>query len=294
MIKFFEVSYFINSIFALACIIQVSKIAQTHLYPSNPEIKVYERQLKEIDFPIAFIICAHETSNASSARYTAAGYKDVDNFFTGVRMSGDIGWYGHQLEQSNKTIESVEDTLERLNLDWNEIVENIWVFNTPSYEKSTQCIEDIKWSKHPLHPNCQVLDLMEYNNFNASNPTIKILFTFYPKQNLGISIIPQERNKLLRKRKLNSNMIAYSGPNIFIQDLGKGMQQDVILSLSQFIQAEDNKTNCMNYPNQIFESYRDCDENFLHQRMLNSSKKVMPFWATNNFSEVTIKRYVLQ
>ena len=59
MPKYFKDIYIVNSVFTIVCVIQFFYIFDNLLYPTNPEIKVYEKQLKDIDFPLAFVICAH-------------------------------------------------------------------------------------------------------------------------------------------------------------------------------------------------------------------------------------------
>ena len=106
MIKCVKFTYFINFIFTLSCIVQVVKISQNQVSPPNPDIKIYQRELKDLEFPLAFIVCVHDSGNGS-LRYQRVGYKDQDNFFTGYRNSEDFGWYGHQMENGS-IIHSVE------------------------------------------------------------------------------------------------------------------------------------------------------------------------------------------
>ena len=106
MIKFNNFTYFINFILTLACIVQVVKISQNQVSPPNPDVKVYQRQLRDLEFPLAFIVCLGDWGDGP-IKYERAGYKDQDNFFTGHRNSGDFGWYGHQMENGS-TIRSVE------------------------------------------------------------------------------------------------------------------------------------------------------------------------------------------
>ena len=45
---------------------------------------------------------------------------------------------------------------------------------------------------------------------------------------------------------------------------------------------------CRNYPNEDFKSYRECDEDFVYKEMKNKYQ-LMPFWAANDFNEVSSK-----
>ena len=59
-----------------------------------------------------------------------------------------------------------------------------------------------------------------------------------------------------------------------------------MISVSQNIYSEkDKETFCRNYPTSQWINYRQCDEDFVHQEM--KKRNIVPFWATNNMSEVT-------
>ena len=90
-------------------------------------------------------------------------------------------------------------------------------------------------------------------------------------------------------------MLAYSGPTIRIDNLEDPHVYQAAIRFDQFINSDQERDGtCVNYPTEKFESYRECDEQFLHQEMQNNEKisqyQLMPFWATNDFTEVTGKR----
>ena len=66
----------------------------------------------------------------------------------------------------------------------------------------------------------------------------------------------------------------------------------VALRATQNKYAEEDKTNpCSKYPNKEFRSYRDCDEKFVN-RVMKTKWHLMPFWATDNMSDVTEERCI--
>ena len=75
--------------------------------PDLPEVKYYKKNLKEIDFPIAFQICITENNNDTS-KYHDLGYMDLWEFFNGKSMFNDsiVGWAGHT--ENGSLIGSVE------------------------------------------------------------------------------------------------------------------------------------------------------------------------------------------
>ena len=90
-------------------------------------------------------------------------------------------------------------------------------------------------------------------------------------------------------------MLAYSGPAIRIDNLQEPHVYQAAVRFDQFINSDKERDGtCVNYPTEKFDSYRDCDEHFIHQEMLNNEQinrhQLMPFWATNDLREVTEKR----
>ena len=80
---------------ALAFIIHVSSIINNLLYPDLPTFKHYSKNLKDIDFPIAFRICAEKLQDEEQ-KFNSVGYRNMWDFFLGKSMYGSAyGWAGH-------------------------------------------------------------------------------------------------------------------------------------------------------------------------------------------------------
>ena len=64
--------------------------------PEYPSIRVYNKELKQINFPLYFKICATELNNFNE-RYQKMGYSNEHNFFNGYSRfeRNIIGWGGH-------------------------------------------------------------------------------------------------------------------------------------------------------------------------------------------------------
>ena len=86
----------INVFFSIMFLIHISSIGYSTLNPEVPEIVVYKRNLREVDFPMTFRLCVHELNDTRS-RYQRFGYKHYANFFRGLSMFNDslYGWAGH-------------------------------------------------------------------------------------------------------------------------------------------------------------------------------------------------------
>lgn len=67
------------------------------IYPSTPTIKIYEKSLNQIEFPISIKLCALEDGESDSMRHNTSGYEKNFRFFLGQSMFNKslIGWGGH-------------------------------------------------------------------------------------------------------------------------------------------------------------------------------------------------------
>ena len=96
----------LNLLFTVVFLGHIFSIGRKLMYPDNPSVKVYNRNLTEMAFPLTFKLCLFERQNAS-ARYLDIGYWNDYWFFKGRSKFGEtFGWNGHS--QSNGTIGSVQ------------------------------------------------------------------------------------------------------------------------------------------------------------------------------------------
>ena len=78
------------------CAVHIGLNGYYILHPQLPDIKVYEVDLKDMDFPLTFKLCATEVKN-SYKRYTDLGYTNEFQFFMGKSSYNNTlyGWNGH-------------------------------------------------------------------------------------------------------------------------------------------------------------------------------------------------------
>ena len=95
-----------NSLFIISnlvifcfCFVHISLNGYYILYPSWPEIKITNKNMKDIDFPLSLKVCVSEISN-SYHRYSGLGYKHAFQFFEGRSAYNKslFGWAGHTKE----------------------------------------------------------------------------------------------------------------------------------------------------------------------------------------------------
>ena len=101
-----KVVHLLNLVFTIMCLCHVSFTLYNAVNPPRPEIKVYDKALKDVPFPILFKICGKEIYN-SSRRFKEYGYEDEWSFYTGTNSFSKsiVGWQGHT--ENNSTVENV-------------------------------------------------------------------------------------------------------------------------------------------------------------------------------------------
>ena len=128
----------------------------------------------------------------------------------------------------------------------------------------------------PLQPYCRLLDM------NTTNVPKRIKIDLLNLENVSFHLKIVERNMALARRRQYS--YAYRGPFIGIDTLNKLNSYGVSLKQSYY-SDQDEKANCINYPNKKFYSFQDCDEEFVKDEMQKIG--VMPFWAAKDNINVT-------
>ena len=100
--------YLFNLIFVLAFFIHATFIAFRIKFPSNPSVKVYKKELKDINFPISLKLCVEERVDFNK-RYQDLGYDAVHMFFGGIGMheNGKLGWSGYSSYDNGSILGSV-------------------------------------------------------------------------------------------------------------------------------------------------------------------------------------------
>ena len=87
--------------------------------------------------------------------------------------------------------------------------------------------------------------------------------------------------------------LMYSGPSMELKNLASPTEISYVQSISITKDSElDENIKCKNYPFGHFNSYKDCDDQFIYDEVLKSG--LMPFWATENYNTVTKQKYILK
>ena len=148
--------------------------------------------------------------------------------------------------------------------------------------------DDLVLNPIPSFPDCTTIDIIENFSKLYAPKQIFIKLKKTDDKNLGVNLYILDRQSASR-RSLKSQFLAYSGPPLANTRLKNVKKEVYILKITQTKDTdEDQSTGCQNYPNEKYESYSDCDAEFVHEQMLGEG--VMPFWATDDMDEVTVFR----
>ena len=112
--------------------------------------------------------------------------------------------------------------------------------------------------------------------------------------NKSLEIIPLDRS-LFTDRNLKDTKLYYSGYNIELEkDAPFGSSDDYVLELQQNIfLRHDLSKNCVDYPTNKYESYNDCDKDFVLTTLAKHyGPNFLPIWATFDLENVTRSHYV--
>ena len=104
-----KLAYILNATLVIAFIIHISLIGYNIKHPDVPSVRVYTRELKDLNFPLSFKLCVKEHKRIKD-RYLKYGYNNVHSFFQGRKrfFGGDwFGWAGHH-GSGNETLGPVK------------------------------------------------------------------------------------------------------------------------------------------------------------------------------------------
>ena len=126
--------------------------------------------------------------------------------------------------------------LKIVSFDWYSIVDKIEIL-TREYKYVTIEGKKLNWSLSPVYPNCQYINPYDYLEFKNNKPT-EIIFRFKKTaEKIGISLFIEDKLRALKKRVLKSNMLAYTGPEIGIEDLSNPSIFKMVMRRGSFQQT---------------------------------------------------------
>ena len=156
-----------------------------------------------------------------------------------------------------------------------------WIDPSENKKMSQNLKATFKRISPAIFPNCRLVGL------NATGMPKNIRIELRKIENVSFHMNIVEKNMALARRRQNS--FAYNGPFLKIDNLQETKNIKIGLNVKQsHYSDQDVKTNCVNYPSKIFESYRECDEHYTNKEV--QKLGVMPFWAVKGNNNVTTSK----
>ena len=245
------------------------------------------RSIQDEDFPLIFKICVQPAFNKTAIEET--GYGHIFKYFQGrssTRFNKSVfGWAGHTEDSGTYgTVEEVyrkvsnyapEDVIEKISLDF-ETGARLFLNHTHVH---------LVRVNFPL--NCFSLNLTK--NPEVKNNQIKTLeFRFNGKKNITSIQINAVGRHLISHRDLFHSSF-YSSGDALISDPGYMKKYGIEISENVYVE-EDVSKHCREYPNEEYESFADCDNQYV--RNVCKKHNINPIWLTDDFTNVTVQRFL--
>ena len=149
-------------------------------------------------------------------------------------------------------------------------VKEIRFLSSENHEVFHDLEESFGRNSPPIFPNCRLVEL------KATRIPKGIKIDFWQNENVSFHMNIVEKNMALAKRHQDS--FAYNGPFLGIDNLHESSFVFFWLRIKQsHFSDKDEKKNCVNYPTEKFESFRECDEDYTNKEM--QKLGIRPFWG---------------
>ena len=91
-----QIDIAINFVIIVICIVHILLTGYHNLFPDLPNMRIQDKALNDIEFPLFIQMCVSEIDNATD-RYTNLGYRNDFEFYLGnsVYNASLFGWNGH-------------------------------------------------------------------------------------------------------------------------------------------------------------------------------------------------------
>ena len=278
--------FFVNSICVLAVVTQLAFNFRDFVFPRLTNTRVETRSIHEEPFPLIFKFCIKPAFNKAALEETGYGYGGVYKYFQGrSNFNKSIyGWAGHTNDSGTyATVQEVyqkvssyapEDVIQKITLTFKE---------SPGFSLNHSHVDLA--IQYPF--NCLRLNLSKIPEI-GNKKLLYLTFSFYGKKNItSVQVIPYGRH-LIGPRDF-FHYYLYSTGDAIISEEGHLKRYAVEISENIYVE-EDKDKHCREYPNEEYESFGDCDHEYL--KMICKKHDIYPVWLNNDFTNTTT-RFVL-
>ena len=246
-------------------------------------IRVETKTLQHQDFPLIFKICAQPAFKEKKV-FQENGYSDVVDYFEGANKFNKsiYGWAGHTSNSSEplSTVNTVYHNVSMFSPE--DIVRSISVKLKDGTKRLNLNHSHVYLQRVNYPLNCFTLNLTRYPEVKQKGLET-MTFHFKRASDLtGVQINTQGYH-LASYRDFFDHSFYTTGDAI----LGKPRyfnKYGIEISESVFVQ-EDPSKHCLNYPTAEYESFGDCDYQYMLDKCTRAG--VSPIWLAENFRNVT-------
>ena len=258
--------------------VQLSVVFEGYIKPTITRTWEKDVPLQNMDFPLVIKVCVIPGFNHTALQ--EMGYQNTWDYFLGQsRFNQSVyGWAGHTNQSG--TIKSVEKVLKHAS-DYKvaDMFSYIRVYNRDAGHISI-ALEELKFTRASFPNNCPSLSLSTIPALRGRQ--IQQLF-------IGIGDLGNHRiaiwmygNSLIAGRYIREHNFHSTGDSIQFE---KNKERAYVVDINQrIIVEEDPSSTCRDYPNQVYESYQECDDQFMRNIL---PPELTPIWITDDFERVS-------
>ena len=249
--------------------------------------------LKDLrEFPLLTRFCVRPGFDLTLLR--EAGYFNTDFYFAGKsKFNGShIGWAGHK-GNGNVFSSGAGELFNNLtrNHSFKDYLASVRVQTILGSEISLQIDDVLKKELINYPDNCQALDMTQNRQIKEEGVK-KMTFKFSPLPASFSLFITLLGKTSACSRNLADLAFSQMGEQIV---LGRHWEKHFVVKISgNKFPEEDPGNDCRNYPNEDFESYKECDNDFLKKEADMISPGLKPIWLAEDLNKVTLQRELLQ
>ena len=259
--------------------VQLFHVLTGYLKPTITRTGEKEVPLQDMDFPLVIKVCVNPGLNQAALQ--ELGYKGTWEFFLGQsRFNRSVyGWAGHT--KNSGKIKSVKEILEHVG---DSKIEKIFSYISV-YTRDAGIIdiplEQLKLNRANYPNNCHSLSLSTSRKLKGK----QIQQLFLGVRDLGNHTIRIQfvGSTLDTGRMIREHSKSSTGDPIKLK--ANRIERTYMVDITQRVFVEeDPSATCRDYPNQEYQSYQECDDQFMRKTL---PAELTPIWITDHADSIT-------
>ena len=266
--------------------VQVFYLLPDYLSPNVILTEVREVELKDLEFPLDFLICVKPMLNEATLK--EFGYNDSIHYKSGMGSFNHslVGWGGHNKELT--AISNATEILQHTRKNMTGLLNRVDIHTISKNGRANiDILNNITLKEVSLVDDCYILNL---TNIGADvmkdmhMMTLSLSEEVVRKNNISVEVKIQGRS-LATRREILEHRFYSSGDSM---TLGRFSSYVVRMKKTVF-EAKKEIKKCRPYPNYDFESYKQCDTEYMRARIdeLAPDLNLTPPWITDDLNSVT-------